>query len=272
MTSKALTDWKAKLAARAQDREASIPTIEATYISTRGGVLTYGDHQLPEPFPVIILDECVEYAYYEGEWDPSRIETPACFALSAPVTQTEGILGEGLKPHKLAESPQSEECATCWANVFGSGKGNGKACGNRRRLLVAAAKPAHGDLANTDVALMKIPPTGLKTWDNYVRTLSRGYGLPPEGVVTNLSMSQVSPKSLQKTPHFEMLETLPESVLETVFKLQEINRPVLERPFEKRTDPVTETSQLEKPSPRVKAATRTKAAPKKRAIRKPNAR
>lgn len=257
---KALTSWKERAATRARAREANIPTVETSNISTRGGVLSWGGATVQEPMPVIVLDECVEYSYYEGDFDPNSMEAPVCFAISETAAHATGVLGDGLAPHPASTKPQSEKCQGCWANEFGSAtKGRGKACGNRRRLAMAAMQSVEGaDLANTDVAIMKVPPTGLKVWDGYVRFLSRFEGVPPEFAVTNVSMKKTTGDALQAIPHYELATLVTESMADTVLKLQEACQPMLTKPFEAAAPDVPRETPVKKQARRVTTKRQTR--------------
>lgn len=233
-TGKALTSWKERAAARAKAREANIPSVDSSSISTRGGVLSWGGVPQQEPMPVVVLDECVEHAYYEGEFDPNSIDSPVCFAISETASRTEKVLGDGLAPHPDSPKPQNATCRGCWANEFGSAtKGRGKACGNRRRLAVAGMSNVDpSNLAHTDVAILKVPPTGLKVWDGYVRFLARFEGIPPEFAITDVTMQKTTADALQSIPHYKLNERVTEDMAEVILQLQESCHSMLTKPYE----------------------------------------
>lgn len=136
------SEWQEKLAGYAKNEAAAASGSGGwPYISLRGGAFKLAGEQgpLPNPLPVIVLGAAPENTYYEGDFDPDTPQNPTCYAL--------GITDDGTltKPEDLAppaelKTRQHETCRGCWADAFGSSKtGRGKACGNRRRLILLPA-------------------------------------------------------------------------------------------------------------------------------------
>lgn len=125
------------------------------------------------PIDLVIVDFVSRNEFYEGAYDPNNIAPPVCFAI--------GDDPRGLVPSPNAPAPQSDSCATCAMNMFGSA-GNGKACKNTRVLAVL---PPDAD-ADTPLWQLKLSPTALKTFDSYVNNLARG-GMVPLQMVTAVS-------------------------------------------------------------------------------------
>ena len=144
-----------------------------------------------------------------------------------------------MKPHEKAASPQSTECKGCRWNEFGTsqfGSGAGKACGNRRRLLVMAADNL-SELDKAMVALIKIPPTGLKIWDAYVNWLYRIEQLTPEYAITAMSLKKIRPTDQSALPCFDFIGMLPDDVCDQIETIVELNKETLLQPFpEQSTD------------------------------------
>lgn len=125
------------------------------------------------PLDVVILDFTNINAYYPSTYDPKNPAPPDCFAISKQI--------KGMAPVDESPDKQSPDCDSCWANEFGSGVGNGKACKNQRRLLVMLADddPEEGELFT-----MEVSPSAIKKFDAYVSTVARLYQAPPVAVVT----------------------------------------------------------------------------------------
>jgi hypothetical protein len=131
------------------------------------------------PLELVIVDFVSKNMFYTADYDPKEVSPPACFAI-------------GTNPLKLAPSnnsplKQSEECAGCAMNQFGTDKrGNGKACKNTRWLAVM---PPEAD-EDTPIWFLSVSPTALKGFDGYVSSIARQFNMPPISVVTSVSFDQ----------------------------------------------------------------------------------
>lgn len=123
---------------------------------------------------VVIVDFIAANTFYEGAYDKDNISPPACFSLGQVITQ--------MVPSDNSPVKQSDACAVCPMNQFGS-SGNGKACKNMRRLAVL---PPDAD-ADTPLWVMDVSPTGLKSFDSYVKSVAAKFGVLPIGVITTVS-------------------------------------------------------------------------------------
>lgn len=123
---------------------------------------------------VVIVDFMAVNNFYEGTYDPNNISPPACFAIGQNVAQ--------MVPSDNSPVKQSDACASCPMNQFGSA-GNGKACKNQRRLAVL---PPDAD-ADTPLWVLDVSPTGLKSFDGYVRSAASKFGMLPVGLITEIT-------------------------------------------------------------------------------------
>jgi len=206
------------------------------FLSTRGGILTFQDDALPgNQMCVIILDAVRERTYYTEKFDPAREANlpPLCYAF--------GRDNDEMAPHVSMQAssyfePQSEECATCPYNEWGSADtGRGKACSERRRMALLPAGyyvPKRGsrdfDLhlfteeehyESADIAFLKLNVMSVKDWARYVTHLSSALRRPPLAVITRIFL-EPDPKS-QFRVKFEVIEELPSSLYEVVLKRHE---------------------------------------------------
>lgn len=128
----------------------------------------------PGPVQVVIVDFTSRNEFYEGAYDKNNIVPPTCFAI--------GDIPAKLVPSSNSPVAQSEDCASCPMNAFGSA-GAGKACKNTRVLAVL---PPDAD-EDTPLWTIKVSPTAIKNFDGYVKNVSRMFSVPPVGVVTEIS-------------------------------------------------------------------------------------
>jgi len=171
----------AKSAKRAEARVGG----SGSFISLKGGVMTYQGGTIPESrLLCVVLDAVLENQWYDGPFDPDNFAAPACYAF-------------GRDPDAMTPRPEdvpaavSPACAGCPKNEWGSADvGRGKACKEVRRLALIS----EGDLdpkkgagpADAEVAYMKVPVTSTKAWAGYVRSLEEAYGRPPLAFVTEV--------------------------------------------------------------------------------------
>lgn len=138
--------------------------------------------QLPDgtkvdgPLDLVVVDFVSRNTFYEGAYDPNNISPPACFAIHPEPKQ--------MVPSDNSPAKQSDDCASCPMNQFGSA-GKGKACKNSRVLAVL---PPDAD-ADTPMWLLQVSPTALKGFDGYVGSVARTFQMPPIAVVTSVDFN-----------------------------------------------------------------------------------
>lgn len=158
---------------------------QKTAVSTGNAIRVTQDKQFilpdgsktPDPIQVVIVDFTSCNEFYEGAFDPKNITPPACFAL--------GDIPTTLVPSANSPAKQSDSCAECPNNAFGSA-GAGKACKNTRKL---ALLPVDAE-EDTPIWTIKVSPTAIKGFDGYVKNVARMFQVPPVGVVTTLSFDE----------------------------------------------------------------------------------
>ena len=144
---------------------------------------------LGQPIQVVILaaspkgKACAKQFYQHG-WSPDSADAPDCSS------------SNGVVPDAGVPAPQSQSCATCPQNAWGSGKkedgspSKGKACSDRKELLVV-----QGNNVESDIFLLSVPPTSLKPLSTYGRDLQK-HNLPIAAVCTTIGFNPESPKIL----------------------------------------------------------------------------
>ncbi|MCE5387959.1 MAG: hypothetical protein K0041_05190 [Acidithiobacillus sp.] len=141
-------------------------------------VITGADGKPVDHIDVVILGTNPgEYkTYYADSYDPKAKEkgAPVCFS------------NNGIAPHPAAKQPQSDKCASCRQNVFGSkiteqGK-KSKACSMSKRLLVVSADDLQGPIYMLNASYMALPG-----FNAMVGELLAG-GLPLPAVVVRVAL------------------------------------------------------------------------------------
>jgi hypothetical protein len=212
------TDEMAKYAVAVAKQE--VPS--SSYISLKSGVLSYQGQPVPNnKLDVIILDSAFEHTFYEGKYDPNNVRSPVCFAISPS--------GEGLVPHPDSAKPQAESCAECPNLEWGSDPngGRGKACQERRRLVLipaSAAEKADSILA-AEVAVMKLPVTSVKLWGQYVNTVATLNRRPPFGLITQIGTVPNAKSQFNVT--FKAVSAISDDLLGAIMQKREAVQSVL---------------------------------------------
>lgn len=172
--------WELDMASEAKDAAAKEVSF-APRVSFKGGRLKVaGVEQKDNVLDCIVVDAGFSKAFYEEDYDEDNPATPACYAF--------GRAEADLKPHPQAPKPQADSCATCKFNKFGtSDRGKGKACKDERRLMLVPSDTKPADMAKAEVVMAIVPPTSLKNWGSYVKTLA-AMGRTPWSVLTRITV------------------------------------------------------------------------------------
>ena len=166
-----------------------------------------------EPLQLVVVDFVSRNEWYEGAYNKDDITPPNCFAIHPEPKQ--------LVPSANSPEKQSDDCASCPLNQFGSAPtGGGKACKNTRVLAVL---PPDAD-DDTEIWTLKVSPTGLKSFDNFVAGVNRAFQLPPVGVVVTVSFSDAV-----DYPSLEFSDPQPNENVATHFARQDEARDMITR-------------------------------------------
>ena len=126
----------------------------------------------------------LSHTFYKEAYNPNSSEPPDCSSQN------------GVVPDSWITSPQSDKCATCPNQVWGSAKsmsgGKSKACRDSRQLLVANAQQFGENPKEATLYLMQVTVNSLRAFSNYGKELA-GAGFPgPQFVVTRMTMDEES--------------------------------------------------------------------------------
>lgn len=151
-------------------------------IATKNRSFVFPDGEIyPKELFCIILDWGLYNAFYPPNkpYTPGSKDLPDCFAV-------------GAKPADMVPSENSPDiqndgnpCATCWANQFGSGVGNGKACKNYINIAVLT----YDEGSEGDIYLVRVSPSANAAYKEYVEKLA-SKGLAPVQAVTRLGFDE----------------------------------------------------------------------------------
>lgn len=174
-------------------------------------------NESPGPFQAIILDFVSANEYYSNPYVRGEVVPPDCFAIN----EEPGLLA----PSKNAPKPQSENCAACHWNQYGTARvGKGKACKNTR--LLAMLPPDFE--ASSPIWLMSVSPTGIQAWDRYVSAIFAQFGAPPVKVITTIAFD---PKVDYPSVRFGNPEPLEDDILHrAIGRLEEARNRLLVEP------------------------------------------
>lgn len=157
----------------------------ATFLSTKGGVLTYrGNPITGNKLQCVILSAPVERLYYDARYDPTKLVGPKCFAIASVAT--------GMGPSDRCEEKQHDTCEGCPKNEWGSSPtgGKGKACRETRRMLLIPADSVGSvdAVKAAEVAALRPPVTSLKNYSTYVQTVAATLKRPPLAVISEIAV------------------------------------------------------------------------------------
>lgn len=128
-----------------------------------------------EPQEFVILDFASMNTLYDGVYDPGNVQPPICFAIG---DSPDRLIASDSSPDK-----QADTCASCPMNRYETAaRGKGKACKNMRVLAVMPVDATEDD----SIWIVRVSPTGLKSFDGYVHNLSERSGFAPIQVVTKM--------------------------------------------------------------------------------------
>ena len=141
-----------------ENMEGVIPRLPQISILHQGKKFQFPDDTTKDRFKGVIIDTHPVNAYWEKSFQESGGGTPPdCYSL------------DGIKPSPLAPAPQSDYCATCPWNKYGT-DGRGKKCKNMRRLHILF----EGEMLPKRLTL---PPSSLKSYDTFA-TMLTDKGIP----------------------------------------------------------------------------------------------
>lgn len=217
----------------------------------------------------VIVGMCALNRFNSSAWDPNNPLPPDCYAFALVADDPE------MKPHPAAPDKQSEDCASCENNVFGSATvGAGKACANTLRLGILTSKDAEDadTIKSAEILTAGVSPTNLKHYAKYAKLVLEEYGRPVWAVVTQIT-SHDDPKT-QIRLDFKMVSVIEDDdILAALESYQNEETPseakiqtILQKPFSVAS--ADKKGGGKKPAPKSGGSKKFAAAPKKGAARR----
>ncbi len=253
----ALVPWSEKFAKYAKETKEQVKNIGTGGVGVKfgRGSITIGDTPVKGgKLECVIIGSCALNKWYETDYDPTDKQPPDCYAFSVIADDPD------MAPHAAAAHKQSDKCADCEKNQFGTAKtGRGKACNNTIRLGLLTAKDAEDadGVASAELATAGVSPTNLGHYKTYTDMLEEEYGRPPWAVVTEIA-SYDDPKT-QIRLEFRMVELIEDdSVLQALEKRFLKIQDLLQKPF---------AAPTERPVP-AKGSVNKRFAPKKKTAKR----
>ena len=232
-----ITAWDSELAEIAA-AEASKELINDMIpsLSIKNGILKLDDTALPgNRIAVVIACNVLENAFYNTTYDPDIVVAPVCYAFGENPNDMAPI-AENVK------DIQSETCAGCQNNEFGSADtGKGKACGNRRKLVCIPAgeydkktsewivESNAEEYLNATPAILSIPPTSLIEFAKYIKSLAKEYKRPVASVITEIKI--VPDEKKQFVVKFNVLDEVTKDIYDAVTSRVDDFKEAVMRPY-----------------------------------------
>lgn len=212
----AVVKWQDQLAQEAA-ATAEQEAVQSQFLSFRGGILAYNGNPIKDnKLNVIVLDAAYEHAWYPGAFDPNNPKSPDCWAA--------GRVESELAPIDEVDNKQSDDCASCSLNEWGSDPdgGKGKACKNIRRLALMSASSLDGGadaIAQANVVMAKLPVTSGKLYSAFAVQIANVTKRPPHGVIAELSV--VPDPRYQFTVKWTFVDLIPDELVPAVLAKRE---------------------------------------------------
>lgn len=196
----ALTKYDERFAKMAKESRAAVSNVGSggNFISLKGGNMSYQGAAIPEnKLRVVVIDHIAVNEDYEGDFNPDEFAAPDCFAMGRKFGSGELIMPKAMAPNpEDVEEPFADQCDGCPQNQWGSAsKGKGKACKETSRLALITESDL-GNVADAEVAYLKVPVTSRAVWAGFVRKLDDVYGRTPLGFITEIVETRVTDGSL----------------------------------------------------------------------------
>jgi hypothetical protein len=211
--------YAAELAAAAKN-VASQERPSMSKLSIKGGILAYAGQPCPNnELEVVVLATISENSMYIDKYNPNVIVSPRCFALSES--------GEDMEPHANVDQPFGDEDGKCVGCEFAKwlsdpGGGRGKACKERRRLVMVPKDAVTGtidDLLKAEMSMLNLPVMSVQNWGTYINKLAASSGLPYYAVVTKVKVVPDARSQFRVT--FEGVAALPKEMIEGTKRLKD---------------------------------------------------
>jgi hypothetical protein len=229
-----LVRWLEKFAGYAKTEKQQVAAIAGGGPTVKfgpGSIVVAGGQVPGAKLECIVVASCAFNAWYGGRpYDPDDPQPPECYAFAE-------VAGPDMAPHKDCQDKQSDTCAECPRNQFGTATtGRGKDCGNNVRLALALSKDIESaeDVAGLELALAKVSPTNLKAWKGYVNAVADAPdgGRPTWALVTEIQSKPVTTGRAGHALEFRKVETVDDPAILDALEARHLKaQDTLQQPF-----------------------------------------
>jgi hypothetical protein len=172
-------DWELEAAQEAKEQAAQFQTGIARISHKSATFRIDGQAVEGNRFVAAVLSMVKAKNYWAEEYDADVAATPSCYSFH-PTSEAEMV------PHSAAPDKQSERCATCPHNAFGTAeRGNGKRCKDEVRLMLVVPDKVGG--LGSENRMLSVPAGSFKNWSAYLTKL-RDMGLSIHAVITEFGV------------------------------------------------------------------------------------
>lgn len=148
-------------------------------INSNGRWATPDGAELEETISVVVIDFMSKNTWYPHQYMPGNPLPPGCFAI--------GKVLANMAPSPESPEIQHDTCAGCPHDQWGSSAtGKGKACKNTRELAIILEEQMD-DLDNAEIFIIQVPPTSIKFFDGFARTVDRVLNGPPIKAIVDIT-------------------------------------------------------------------------------------
>lgn len=225
----------------ASDMTAGMGGANFKRVSIRGGRFRIRDGSVEQVLPGDTLRAVIVGAtpntsktFFKGSYDPDvKDKKPDCYS------------DDGVRPAADAEDPQSQLCATCEQNVWGSkmvGDKRMKACADQKKLAIISADDHSGEPELYQFTVTPAALTDFRTYGNMLQ--SKGY--PPEYVITELYFDT---KEAYPKIQFRAVGFVDEDMVPTINEL--VGSPLVNEIIGKTAATATAAKVVEAPAPKL---------------------
>ena len=214
--STALVPWSEKFACYAKATKEQVKKAGGGGASIkfgRGSITVSGATVPGGKLKCVILGYCAHNRWWDADFNKDDVQPPDCYAYSTEYADAE------MAPHEEASTKQSDLCADCEKNQFGTANtGRGKACANGLKLGILVAKDCEDaeDIPRAEMATGFLSPTNVKHWKGYVDMLADEEGVPPWAVVTEITTFDDSETQIRV--EFNLVEKIEDDDLLTALE------------------------------------------------------
>lgn len=169
--SKEIANWKEDMK-KAAVKTAKEERPENSFISLKGGIMTYQDQEL-DGLECVIINAIYARTCFMRPYDADDNDPPECFSLAFDK--------KDMRPHENVPKPFADICnetACEWAKFNTALQGQGPRCKTRRKLIVM---PVSGleNVAEAEFASLVTPPTSAANYSAYANKVASTEGIPP---------------------------------------------------------------------------------------------